>query len=148
MAGRPSDFTQELADSICDKIADGVSVRKICEDDDMPDRNTIMRWENNNPEFYRQITRARAMRAENEADSLEEINQMVMSGKLKADAASVISGNRKWAASKLAPKRYGEKLQVGGDDDLPAIKTEDVTNPELAARKIAAMMAAMAAKKE
>ena len=26
---------------------------------------------------------------------------------------------RKWAAGKLAPKKYGDKLAVGGDEDAP-----------------------------
>ncbi len=41
--GRPSDFTQEIADTICERIADGASLRKICEEDDaLPDRGTVL----------------------------------------------------------------------------------------------------------
>ena len=29
---------------------------------------------------------------------------------------------RKWLLSKLAPKKYGDKLAVGGDDDAPPIR--------------------------
>lgn len=29
---------------------------------------------------------------------------------------------RKWAASKLAPKKYGDKLALGGDEAMPPIQ--------------------------
>ena len=46
---------------------------------------------------------------------------MVERARLQIDA-------RKWLAGKMAPKKYGEKLALGGADDLPAIKTTiDVT---------------------
>jgi hypothetical protein len=39
-AGRPSDYTQEIADLICERIADGESLRAICAGDDMPNKST------------------------------------------------------------------------------------------------------------
>lgn len=44
------------------------------------------------------------------AQTAVEVNGL----RLKAD-------NRKWLLSKLAPKKYGDKLQLGGADDLPPI---------------------------
>ncbi len=35
-AGRPTDYTPELGDLICSRIAEGSSLRKICTDDEMP----------------------------------------------------------------------------------------------------------------
>ena len=40
---------------------------------------------------------------------------MIARSRLRVDA-------RKWLAAKLAPKKYGEKIAVGGADDLPPIK--------------------------
>jgi hypothetical protein len=42
--GRPTKYTQELADEICARIADGQSLREICRDDDLPVMSTIMLW--------------------------------------------------------------------------------------------------------
>jgi len=124
---RPSKYTPEIAEEICNLIADGVSLRKICQADLMPDRGTVMRWENDNLEFRHQIARAREIRGENDADYLEEINQMVIDKTIGASEAAVISNNKKWSAGKLN-KKYNDKLQIGGADDLPAIKTDSTIN--------------------
>ena len=58
--GRPSIFTQELADTICERLANGESLKAICEDDDMPDRWTVWKWDRDNHEgFSHKYARAR-----------------------------------------------------------------------------------------
>jgi hypothetical protein len=42
--GRLSDYTPELATKICERIANGESVRSIVKDEDMPASSTIFRW--------------------------------------------------------------------------------------------------------
>ena len=42
--GRPSDFTQQMADAICAELADGRSLRDICSSTEMPDKATVFRW--------------------------------------------------------------------------------------------------------
>ncbi|WP_431196787.1 hypothetical protein [Pseudomonas aeruginosa] len=42
--GRPSDYTPEIAQAICMRIAEGESLRMICRDDSMPDKSTVLRW--------------------------------------------------------------------------------------------------------
>lgn len=42
-------------------------------------------------------------------------NEAIARSRLRVDA-------RKWLASKMAPKKYGEKIAVGGADDLPALQ--------------------------
>ena len=49
-AGRPSDYTQELADAICEKLVDGLSLRSICKRDEFPNIVTVLRWVKNNEE--------------------------------------------------------------------------------------------------
>lgn len=42
--GRPSAFTQAVADLICERIADGESLRLICADGGMSNKATVFRW--------------------------------------------------------------------------------------------------------
>jgi hypothetical protein len=117
---RPSEFTQEVADLICERIADGESLRKICAEDQMPDRSTVRRWLAQQPEFRVHYAHAREQQADVYAERIieeAETAQDAAIGRLRMDAL-------KWAASKLAPKRYGEKLQVGGDEEGAPIKHE------------------------
>jgi hypothetical protein len=43
-AGRPTDYTVELGDSICVKLAEGKSLSSICAEDGMPARSTVLLW--------------------------------------------------------------------------------------------------------
>ncbi len=44
--GRPTTFTDELFDQICDRLANGEVLKQICADPDMPDRSTVLRRRN------------------------------------------------------------------------------------------------------
>lgn len=106
--GRPSKFTQELADKICERIANGESLRSICADKGMPDKATVHRWCAESSEFCDQYAHAREGQAEFYADEIIEISDTATSddvavARLRVDA-------RKWYAAKLAPKKYGDKL--------------------------------------
>lgn len=135
MMGRPSDFSQELADRICERLADGESLRNICDEDEMPNKATIFRWLAKFPEFRDQYARAR----ETQADSLfDEILSIADDGRNdwmerhgEEDAGWVANGenlrrsqlrvdSRKWMAGKLRPKKYGDKItqEHGITDDL------------------------------
>lgn len=151
--GRPTDFSQELADLICEKIADGESLRNICDNEDMPNRSAVFRWLAKYEEFSNQYARAREEQIETKVD---EINEIADDGtndwmeRKDADGKSlgwVLNGEAiqrsrlridaiKWQASKLKPKKYGDKLQLGGDPDGVPIKTEskNLSDDELNAR--------------
>lgn len=109
--GRPSKYTQELADKICRLIAEGMSLRAICEDSTMPHRDTVASWLCEKPDFSDQYARAREDQADFYTDQIIEIADTV-----EPDAASVAKAKlqidaRKWKASKLAPKKYGDKVE-------------------------------------
>ena len=55
---------------------------------------------------------------------------------------------RKWVASKLRPKRYGDKLALGGADDLPAIRQEVQERADAFTRQMTAMAARVNAGKD
>ena len=49
--GRPTDYTQELADDICSQLADGLSMRTVCKPDSMPNKATVFKWLRTKEEF-------------------------------------------------------------------------------------------------
>ena len=110
--GRPSKFSQDMAENICEQIANGKSLRAICAEDDMPSATTVFKWLNENQDFSEQYARARDRQADyyfeeivEIADSVEADSAAVAKARLQVDA-------RKWTLSKLAPKKYGEKTEL------------------------------------
>ena len=130
MTGRPSDYSEEKAAIICARITEGESLRSICRDEDMPSTVSVFRWLDKHESFRNQYARARSAQADTLFEQILEIadegrndwmekhgqddagwqlnGEHVQRSRLRVDA-------RKWAASKLAPKKYGEKLEIGGD---------------------------------
>lgn len=115
--GRPSDFTQDIADAICERIADGESLRAICADPEMPGTSAVCKWLGKHPEFAEQYARAREL----QADALFDDCLAIADGTtLKAgediNARRLQIDTRKWMAGKLKGK-YSDKVKhVGGDD--------------------------------
>src|SRR5271167_3446231 len=70
--GRPSLFTTELGDAICNRIADGESLRAICAEVEMPDKATVFRWlsAEGNKDFRNQYIRAREAQADSLVDDI------------------------------------------------------------------------------
>jgi hypothetical protein len=109
--GRPSDYTQEMASIICERLADGESLRQICTGESMPNKSTVFRWLASNELFRDQYARAREAQAEGYADEIVAIADLgeVERIRIQVDA-------RKWIASKLLAKKYGDKMQHTGAD--------------------------------
>ena len=104
-AGRPSDYTPELADRICEQLADGMSMRKVCEANDMPCKATIFSWLRTNAEFLDQYETAKGEAADSMTDDMLDISDN-LTGDTQRDRLRV--DTRKWVASKLKPKKYGD----------------------------------------
>lgn len=117
--GRPTSYTLELADKICDWIADGKSLREFCEQDDTPSRASVHNWLSKNKEFLDQYARAQIMGADANADDISFIGDLIMSGHLDPQAGKAAADCKKWAAEKKAPKKYGARIVHAGDDDSP-----------------------------
>lgn len=134
--GRPSEFNQETADAICERIAQGQSLRAILRDDEsLPVSSTIFKWLSQNKEFAEQYTRAREAQADvlfdeilmiaddglndtyTDEDGNVRTNQDVIGrSKLRVEA-------RKWMAGKLRPKVYGEfkAVELTGANGGPVV---------------------------
>lgn len=138
--GRPSSYTQEIADAICVRLMEGESLRSICADEAMPGQSTVYQWLTTNEAFAEQYARAREVQADTLADEILEISNTPVVGqkvKITEDGRREISEGdmiehrrlqvdaRKWLAGKLRPKKYSDKLQaeLSGPDGGP-IKSE------------------------
>jgi len=128
--GRPSTYTKDKAAEVCARLVEGESLRSICRDPAMPDIKTIYLWMGQNEEFLHQYAKAK----EDQADTLQEdildiadtLPEQVVDDKgiARVDAAYVNwmrlrVDSRKWIASKLKPKKYGDRTTLAGDKDNP-----------------------------
>lgn len=121
MLGRPSDYTLEIAEKLCAWIERGGSIRAACREPNMPAEDAVYRWLRVNAEFREKYARARETSAEVFADDVVEISDAVegCTDNAVVQAARLRIDSRKWAAGKHAPKKYGDKVSVGGDADNP-----------------------------
>lgn len=143
--GRPSSYTPEIADLICERIADGESLRSICSDEEMPNKATVFRWLAANDAFRDQYARARESQADTLFDDILEIADDARNDWMErrdGNRGYELNGDhiqrsrlrleaRKWMASKLAPKKYGDRILTEHSGSL-TVRHEEMTDDELA----------------
>ena len=147
MTGRPSTYSQEIADEVCRRLAGGESLRAICRDEGIPDESTVRLWALDDREgFATQYARAREVQFLAIADELLEIaddgrndwmqrrgNDERRGWELNGEhiqRSRVRIDTRKWMLSKMLPKVYGDKTEVAvtGANGGP-LQSERVTVP-------------------
>ena len=135
--GRPSIYNESLALEICNRLSSGESLRSICRDEGMPSQTQVYVWLNAKKDFAEQYARAREEQAETHADQIVDIadetpQTMEVKDKdgnvvdIKLDSAYIAWQKqridaRKWNASKQRPKKYGDRVTHGGDDESPVV---------------------------
>lgn len=145
----------KVMDYVCDCLAttsNGVGRILLNEYDGLPLPNysSIMAWIDKDKSLLDKYTRAKEAQADFMADEILDIaddatndwmekhdkeggNVGYQINKEHVQRSRLRIESRKWLASKLKPKKYGEKLAVGGADDMPPVQT--VSRVELVARK-------------
>lgn len=165
MGGRPSKYTDDLALVICERLALGESLREVCSSDGMPDKSTVLRWIVGNEPFRDQYARAREAQTEHWLDEILEIaddgtNDWIERQNKDGSKFEVVDheniarsrlrvDSRKWIMSKLAPKKYGDKItqELTGKDG-GAIETHSLTDEDVVRRLAHIMMRADEGKKK
>ncbi len=72
--GRPTRYTKAIADRICDRLANGETLRSICRDPDFPQESTVRAWALNDFNgFYARYARARNIGLDALADETLEL---------------------------------------------------------------------------
>ena len=153
-AGRPSKYTPELVEAICDRLAKGEPLAQICRDDGMPDPSTVWDWRKKHPEVSQAIAHARDVGFDAIADECFAIaddsrndwmDRKAEEGDEKAlqfngehvQRAKLRIETRLKLLAKWDPKRYGDRLaqEISGPNGGP-IQTEGVTSPEERQKRI------------
>ena len=103
-------FSQEIFDKICERIADGESLRSVCRDADMPNAPMVIKWVANDENLRKQYARAREDQADADADAVSDIAYRTLAGEFEPSASRVAIDALKWSAGKRKPKVYGDKI--------------------------------------
>lgn len=142
--GRPTKYTKELADNICDQLSDGKSLRSVCREESMPSKATVFKWLREIKEFSDQYTKAKIEGADALVEDILDIaddgsndwmetndpnnpgyrlnGEHYQRSRLRVDT-------RKWIASKMKPKKYGDKIDMTTDGKpLPTPILGGITN--------------------
>ncbi len=145
MAGRPSLYTPEITAAICRRLMEGESLRAICRDDAMPSTTAVCEWLAVHKEFAEQYARAREVQADTLADEILEIaddasndwmqrndpenpgwvanHDHIQRSRLRVDS-------RKWYAGKVAPKKYGDKLDATVSGSMTVVFDDPTSRPD------------------
>jgi hypothetical protein len=130
--GRPSTFTQAIADEICERLSKGEPLAAVCRDEGMPHPTTFRHWCEADESLAIAYGRARedgfdaiAVDALNIADQTADDTirdpengserpntEWITRSRLRVDT-------RLKLLAKWDPKRYGDKTLVGSDPDNP-----------------------------
>lgn len=115
----PFNWTEEIENDVLTGLMAGKPLTEVCgqdRDDWMPSESTVYKRLASDEEFAEKYARARQVQAHREFEEIREIAdaadpENVAVARLRIDA-------RKWRASKMAPKVYGERLDLNHSGGL------------------------------
>jgi hypothetical protein len=119
------EYNKVHAEIICDRIATGESITKICKEPNMPSYGSIMAWVKNNEDFAEMYQMAKMERADSYFDRvLDEADDALGATKDTIAINKLRSDTYKWAASVSKPTEYGNKTTIKGELGALTIKVE------------------------
>lgn len=120
----PKQFSRELWNQIYQRLADGESLLSICRDPAMPADSTVRKWVVEDVDgIAAEYARARDLGLDRMAEEVVEISDDSRFDIIMTEDGPKVDGEainrtklrvdtRKWLLSKLAPKRYGDRMQI------------------------------------
>lgn len=118
---------EEICENVLSGMRSGLSAFKACEAEGVP-QSTFNIWLGMDAELAAEYARAREDLIERIANDVMELSDqdVGLQPDGKKDWAAVQKqrlqvDTRKWLLSKLAPKKYGEKLELSGDPSNPLL---------------------------
>jgi len=132
-------FDAATAERALERISAGESLRQVAANLGLSSETRIREWAESSPENAAQYARAMEFRADVHADKIESVAAELLDGtRTDAQAARTAIDALKWTASKLRPKRYGDRIAVDADlrlhvtiDDPTLRATATLLTPEL-----------------
>jgi len=126
MTGRPTNYTEELGDLICEGVSRKSPLAKLCDGNDkLPSPRTVYRWLRTHTEFCHNYTRAK----EDQADYLvEEALEIADDVSIEPADKRIRVDTRKWIASRFNAKKYGDKQFIETKDTTDDISDEELGN--------------------
>ena len=120
--GRPSVFTPEIADEICEWIAEGKSLREWCRDDEHPAWTTVYRWLRDDKDFSARFAEARDIGADAIAEDAIAILDAPPERNATPCGDKIDPAHVQWTRnrvdlrfkllSKWNPKKYGDRVDL------------------------------------
>lgn len=127
--GRPTSYTPEIGNAICDQIALGKSLVTVCKEMKLG-YSTVMEWLTKDQAFAEKYAQAREAQADYLADEIMELADEPPQMTTNKHGAKVVDSGwvqnqrsridtRKWLAGKMKPKKYGDRVALAGVEDAP-----------------------------
>lgn len=130
--GRPSSYTREAGKLICELLASGKPLTPtVLKENGLPPPQTVYRWTEDNDAFREEYTRARQYQAHVYADQIIELADTAED----ANLARIQVDTRKWYASKVIPKLYGDNQKVEVNHSIKIADEHAAALLELSRRK-------------
>lgn len=133
-----SQWGPEDREAILDKLSIGKSLREICSADGMPSESLVRKWTVQDEEFGAQYARAREAGMEALGDEILQIADSQEGDVLvKEDGTAIVNHDaiqraklrvdtRKWIMSKIAPKKYGDRLDLNHSGSIDTLSDSAV----------------------
>lgn len=116
-------YAPAIAVKFCAAVAEGgKSIREICKLKGMPSKATVFVWLRDHDDFRKMYEMAKDEQADTFIDEMVEIADNCGKSKVAVLKARLQIYARLEAAQKMKPRKYGQKLALGGADDLPPLK--------------------------
>jgi hypothetical protein len=154
---RPSSYQPRVAAKVLAELAEGKSLRAVCDEPGMPARTTVLRWLAAREDFrlaYDEARQVGTYRVVDDIDQmLDDLPKLVreahdsgVNENALVQALRTQLDGKKWLLSKIMPSRFGDRaaVEVTGRDGVPLTPE---TDPQRLACALYAMLSA-AAKKE
>jgi hypothetical protein len=127
--GRLSKYTDEVAEIILERLMYGEGLNTICRAEGIPPESTVREWVVDDREgFAAKYARAREIGMDAAADRLRDLARTAKGEDAAGvSAVALMVNTEKWYLSKIAPKKYGEKLDVTSDGK--AMPTVTIVRP-------------------
>lgn len=111
-SGARSTYTSAIGDEICRRLAEGETLQSICRDAHIPSIGTVMHWvADDRGGFQAQYACAREAQAHVFAGEIVDLADAGEARMANVELLRVRIDARKWFASKVLPKRYGDRVQ-------------------------------------